>query len=427
MVGKLRNWLVGYLDNDVMRENGIYSIADGMTYSIMNGLTMSFMGVFALRLGATDQMLGFLAAWPALMGLIAQIPSAIITERTDMKLRPLLAWCWAHRINYMFYAIIPFLPISGIMKAWVFIALVTWMNFPAVVVNTMWTQLMGEIFPIRYRGRIFGDRNFIVGWITLGSMLLAGPLLDYIPYPYNFGLLFFLAFLGLVASTYYLTKIKEVKVESAEIETTPQKRPFDGMKLVIKDKHFLSFTAASFIYYIGFNISASMWTILHVRVLLLSNTQIAMVSILSTIMATLSYRFWGRVSDQIGNKQVYFIACLLFLMQPWLHAYVNQNTLWLLWALSIANGLASGAFNLSQFNTLLSVAPNPAIRPSYMAFFNMAMQVTGFVFPMLGMLIFKSIGSQLNPIFYLSTMFRTVGLIYMAYVIQLKWPFGRRT
>jgi hypothetical protein len=51
MGGKIRNWLVGYLDNDVMRENAMFSIADGMTYSIMNGLTMSFMGVFALRLG----------------------------------------------------------------------------------------------------------------------------------------------------------------------------------------------------------------------------------------------------------------------------------------------------------------------------------------------------------------------------------------
>jgi hypothetical protein len=56
----------------------------------------------------------------------------------------------------------------------------------------------------------------------------------------------------------------------------------------------------------------------------------------------------------------------------------------------------------------------------------MAMQVTGFVFPMLGMLIYKSIGSQLNPIFYLSTAFRTVGLIYMAYVIKMKWPFSKR-
>jgi hypothetical protein len=108
-------------------------------------------------------MLGFLAAWPALMGLIAQIPSAIITERTDLKLKPLLAWCWAHRINYLLYAIIPFLPITGIMKAWVFIALVTWMNFPAVVVNTMWTQLMGEIFPIRFRGRIFWRPQFYCG------------------------------------------------------------------------------------------------------------------------------------------------------------------------------------------------------------------------------------------------------------------------
>lgn len=419
---RIKNWLVGYLEEERVQKNAIFSIADGMAYSLMTGLTTAFMGVFALRLGASDQMLGFLAAWPALVGLIAQIPSAILTERTEKKLKPLLMWGFMHRVNYFIYALIPFLPISGLHKAWLFILLVTWMNFPAVVVNTMWTQLMGDIFPIQHRGRVFGDRNFLLGWVTLGSMLIAGPLLDFFPYPYNFGLLFSLAFLGLMVSLYYLSKLEEFEVAPAVRLEQKNKKPLDGMRLVIKDKSFLRFTAASFVYYIGFNISASMWTLLHVRILHLTNTQIAMVSILSTVTSTLCYRFWGRISEKIGNRQVYFISCIIFLLQPWLHVYVTKDTLWLLWALSIANGLAGSGFNLSQFNTLLSVAPDPANRPSYLAFFNMSIQATGFIFPMLGMAIYAKVGNQINPVLYLSSFARTMGLIYMARVIGIGFP-----
>jgi len=157
---KIIHWLTGYLDSETMRSNAFYSIVEGMAYNVMTGLTGSFMAVFAIKLGATDQMLGLLASGPALIGLLSQIPSAIITERTDKKLQPILAWGFLHRINYLFYAIIPFLPLQPVYKAWLFIILVTWMNFPAVVVNTMWTHLMGEIFPISSRGRVFGDRNF---------------------------------------------------------------------------------------------------------------------------------------------------------------------------------------------------------------------------------------------------------------------------
>lgn len=420
---KIYHWLTGYLDSETTQSNAAYSIVDGMAYSIMIGLTSSFMAVFAIKLGATDQMLGILSSGPALIGLLSQIPSAIVTERTDKKLQPILAWGFVHRINYLFFAIIPFLPILGIYKAWLFIILVTWMNFPAVVVNTMWTHLMGEIFPISSRGRVFGDRNFIVGWVTIAAMLLAGPLLDLISYPYNYGILFGLSFAGLMVSLYYLKQLKEERVETTSVSNVSHAGPFDGMFNVIKDRQFLSFTAASFVYYMGFNVSASMWTILYVRFLFLNNTQIAMIAIVSTVISTISYRFWGRVSDRIGSKQVYFIGCLLFLTQPYFHSFIIVKTAWMLWPLAIANGLAGGAFNLAQFNTLLSVAPDPAKRPSYIAFYNMAMQITGFIFPMLGIWLYQNMGNQLNPVFYLSTFFRCIGLIYLAAVIKVKLPF----
>ncbi len=45
------------------------------------------MGVYALALGASDIMLGWLSSLPALIALLSQVPAAIITERQPNRLR----------------------------------------------------------------------------------------------------------------------------------------------------------------------------------------------------------------------------------------------------------------------------------------------------------------------------------------------------
>ena len=410
-----KNWLTGYLPSETLRKNVWYSNLDAGFFSAMAGLTGSFMSVYALKLGASEQMLAVMSSGPALMALVAQVPSAMMTERTEKKKKPILLWASLHRIWYLVYAFIPFLPIAPVHKAWLFILLVTLMNFPANVANIMWTQMMGEIIPSGNRGRVFGDRNFLAGWFSLGSMMLAGPLLDYIPYPYNYTVLFVLSFICLSVSTFYLARMEEVKTSEAPASSVRSAGVWEGFKVIFKDKQFMSFVAAAFVFNMGFGISSSMWTINYVRDLHLTNTQIAFASILSSLATTLSYPYWGRTIDKIGSKSVYLISLFIFIFRPWIQALVTPDTLWLMWTFSFATGVAQSAFNLSQFNTLLVVAPDPNMRPSYLAFFNIAVQTVAFIFPMIGVQIYKAFGNQVDPVFYLSSMIRVVGASILAW------------
>ena len=61
-----------------------------------------------------------------------------------------------------------------------------------------------------------------------------------------------------------------------------------------------------------------------------------------------------------------------------------------------------------------------------MAFYNMLMQSTGFIFPMLGIAVYGFVGQQINPVLYLSSISRTMGLIYLAKVIGIKLPFAKK-
>ena len=175
----------------------------------------------------------------------------------------------------------------------------------------------------------------------------------------------------------------------------------------------MSFVLAAFVFNMGFGISSSMWTINYVRDLHLTNTQIALASILSSLATTLSYPFWGRTIDWIGSKSVYLISLFIFIFRPWIQAVVTPETLWIMFLFSFLTGIAQSAYNLSQFNTLLVVAPDPNMRPSYLAFFNIAVQTVTFIFPMVGVQIYKAFGNQVAPVFYLSTGIRVIGALIL--------------
>lgn len=414
---KLSDRFTGYLDNQTLRNNVKYSILNGSLSNVAVGLTGSFMAVYALKLGSTENMIAILSSGPALMGLLAQVPAAVMTERIEKKKEVMVKWAMLQRMCYFIFAIIPFLPIATIYKAWLFILLVTAMNFPTNIVNTMWTQMMGEIIPTRYRGRVFGDRNYVMGWFALVSMMLAGPLLDYIPYPYNYTVLFGLSFIAFMASLGYLNRTDEVKSSEAPASSVRKSNPYEGFKFIIKDQSFLIFVLAATLLNLGFGLSASIWTLNQVRDLHLSNTQIALTTVLQSLGTTLSFPYWGRIIDRIGSKTVFLLAVFLFTFRPLVQIFVTADNLWLMWLICFITGLGQGAYALSQFNTLLEVAPDPNMRPSYLAFFNMAVQSVSFIFPMVGVQIYTMMGNQANPVFLLSTLIRALATIVMASVI----------
>ena len=405
-----------YAGEERMRHNVLNSIWDGAWYSVMTGLTASFMGVYALSLGASDTMLGWLSSLPALIALLSQIPAAVITEHQPHRLKVLVPFSLAFRSGYLLFAFIPFLPLTPTLRAWVFIALVSLMNFPGAVANVSWAAMMGDIFPTTLRGRIFSDRNMLLGVVTMLCTLSAGPLLDTIQYPYNFMTLFLVSFTALMLSIKYLLRIKENP--SAITPLKPLVNRWSGLRQTLYDKNFLFFALALFVVHLGFNISAAMWTILHVKVLLLSKTYIGALTVISQLISVLTYRWWGRFADRHGPKLALFISIGLFMPQPWLHNFIVSP--WPLIPLSILNGFAGAGFGLVLFNVLLDISPDEATRPSYIAVFNTMIGITGFITPLLGVAIYHS--TDMATVFTLATLLRLGGMLLMVWKLGIRVP-----
>lgn len=412
---RVANYFTYYTGDPVTRKNILNNICDGAWYVVMVGLTSSFTGVYALALGASDTMLGWLSSLPALVALLSQIPGAIITERSPRRLRVVVPFGLAFRSGYLLFAFIPFLPVQPIYRAWIFVVLLSLINFPGTVSGVAWSAMMGDVFPSNLRGRVFGDRNMLLGIVQMTFTLLAGPLLDSISYPYNYVLIFALSFSALMMSTRYLSKIIE-RPASEEIARKNWREQWQGVGNALKDRSFLYFTAALFIVHLGFNVSAAMWTILYVKVLFLSKTFIGLLSVVSQLVSVCSYRWWGRFADRHGHRLALFISILGFVPQPFLYNFVHSA--WPLIPLTMLSGFTGGGFNMVLFNALLDTAPDERVRPSYIAFFNTIMGVTGFVAPMVGVAIYQA--TSMYIVFSIASALRLLGLGFMAWKVGIR-------
>jgi len=401
------------------------NIWDGAWYSVMVGLTTSFMGVYLLALGGSDQMLGLLSALPALVTLVAQFPAAMITERRASRLQVVVPFGLAFRFGYLLFALIPFLPFPAVYRAWLFVLLLSLINFPGTVSGVAWTAMMGDIFPGELRGRIFSDRNMLLGIVQLSATLLAGPLLDRLPYPYNFSLIFSLSFGALLISIRYLRRIVE-RPATKELPRAGRRGlalQWRGTGAALRDRGFLMFMLAMFIVHIGFNISNAMWTILYVKVIGLSRTFIGLLSVFAQVISVLSYRWWGRLGDRLGYRLALFISILGFVPQPWLHIFVR--TAWPLVPLNLLSGFTGAGFNLILFNALLGLSPNESTRPSYIAVFNTAINLTACLAPVVGVAIYQAAGMPV--VFSLASSLRLAGLLFLVWKVGLRTPKERRS
>lgn len=418
LFARTRHYFTGYVGDQTTRENIINNIWDGAWYSVMMGLTNSFLGVYALALGASDSMLGWLSSLPALVALLSQVPAAVITERQPRRLRVSVPFGLVFRSGYLLFAFIPFLPLPPIYRAWVFILLLSIINFPGTVSGVAWTAMMGDVFPSGLRGRIFSDRNMLLGLVQVVFTLIAGPLLDFLPYPVNFVLIFILSFAALMRSTWYQCKIKERTIDVEEItsEIRQEGSKLAGTKAALQDKPFLYFMLALFVIHLGFNVSSAMWTILYVRVLNISKTFIGALAVIGQLVSVASYRWWGRFADRHGHRFVLFLAVIGFAPQPWLYTFVHVP--WPLVPLAMLSGFMGAGFNLILFSALLDIAPNEKVRPSYIALFNTAMGITGFAAPMLGILLYQSY--SMKVVFTLATLLRFAGAGLMAWKVGVR-------
>ncbi|HMN60469.1 MAG TPA: MFS transporter [Anaerolinea sp.] len=191
----------------VHRSTFVNLFMDMAWIGVLSGSTITFLSVYAARLGATSTQIGFISAAPAVINLIFAIPAAGWTRG-----RPLgAAAFWSSALARIFYLPLCFLPyfFKPAQEIWAIIVIILVMNVPLSLLNVSFNAMMIESVPFEWRAYVVGLRNGLLSIITVIVTLVSGQILNHVPFPLGYQIVFGMGFLGAAMSSLHLFLLRE--------------------------------------------------------------------------------------------------------------------------------------------------------------------------------------------------------------------------
>lgn len=381
-----------------------FSNLHGIAQSLVNSIYSPFVGVYAIKLGASNTQVALLSSLPALLSVLTMIPGAAYIRRFSHKKKVTAALFLSNRLFVLFLALVPFL--GGGQMAAVLVALVGLMNLPGAIANVSWQALMAELVPLEARGDVFAVRNRLAILASFVPTMVAGYALDLLSFPTGYQLIFALAFVLSLAEIVLFMRLQEDGESPAPVTSGSRGRasflPFGALSPsalvglarakwaeVRSHSRYLEFTVKSLVYYFGWQMGWPLFTIYYVKVLSANNAWIAAFTVTGSVAQFLSFRWWGRIATQRGNIPVLALATMGMALTPVLVAVSSQ--LWMVQLFNLSMGFFTAGTVLLLFNALLEVTP-AADRASYIAYNNTLVNISAAIAPFAGDFVLELLG-----------------------------------
>ncbi len=435
-MASVRNWfmhLIGRSQADApggasslesnMRVNTYHGVAQVLTLNMVQ----PFLGIFAVKLGATNYQIALLSSAPAVVSLLAMIPGARFIDRFPRKKRVTMGFLLAHRAFFLGLACLPFFVADR--RAAVLVALVALMNFPGAIGHVAWQSFISGIIPAQMRPQAFAHRNRLMNLVGTCVVLVAGRLLDLISYPLSYQIVFVFAFLFALAEMWVLAQVDEegglalvdsartaagtagavrAAAETGTIATKEAGGPdvvagslpqrtgrglfatlAGTIREVLSHRSYVRYTAASIYFYFAWQTAWPLFTLYQVRVLGANNLWVSILNLTNTGGALVGYGFWARYATRNGNLRTLFASSAGIFIVPAVYAF--SHSLYTVAIFNLVMGAIFSGVNLSLFNALLDTTPERH-RTSYIAYYQTLVNVSAIVAPMAGVALLNTVG-----------------------------------
>ena len=364
-------------------------IRDGMASTSMATLTGgAFLVAFALKLGASNLLIGLLAAIPPLAQLI-QLPSIYLVEKIRNRRVISMGASAGGRTFWLLIALIPFLFPKEAGLTILIVAILINAAFTAVS-NCSWNSWMRDLVPQDRLGSFFSRRMGLSVGLGIVLSLAAAFYIDYwkklFPHVelYGYSVLFAAGFIAGMIGIYFISTIPEPRMAPARGEANF----FQLILQPFKDANFKELIMFLGSWNFAINLAAPFFTVYMLKRLQLDLSLIIAFTVLSQIMNIAFLRIWGRFSDRYSNKSVLgvsgplFIGCILaftFTAMPEKH----MLTIPLLVIIHIFMGISMAGVTLASGNIGLKLAPKGQAT-AYLAANNLVNSLAAGIAPILG-------------------------------------------
>ena len=379
---------------ETLNENQIQSalkniIRDGVASQAMGILTGgAFLIAFAVKLGASNFVIGLLAAIGPLSQLL-QLPSIFLVEKIRNRRLITVIAAGLSRLCWLIIALSPFIFPAKIAIAVLLILLIAVSAFGAVS-GCSWNSWMRDLIPENIMGSFFSKRMRIATGVGIALSILAAFYLDFWKKQFaqqelaGYSILFLIGFVAGMTGLLFLAKTPEVRMPQAEGKPKILKllsQPF-------RDENFRKLIAFMCSWNFAVNLAAPFFMVYMLKRLELNMSFIIALSIISQITNFLFVKIWGSYTDRFSNKSVLAISGPLFMLSilAWTFTTMPEKyllTIPLLVAIHLVMGLASAGVSLATGNISLKLAPKGQAT-AYLATNTIANSVAAGIAPILG-------------------------------------------
>jgi len=390
LLNRLDLWFPRGPINETSQASGLkWQVRNGVSVQIMESLAVgAFLTAYALQLGASNFVIGLLAAIPALSNLL-QLPTVFMVDKVQNRRSIAVFAGLISRPALLIAVLAAFVtpPHLGLILLLIAFSI----RYAAGAVNTCaWNSWMRDFVPVKGRG-LFNAKRLV--WMTLfGTMaaLAGGLMMDFwpkltsLPKIYGFALLIFVAFLFGVAANLMLLKIPEPKMN-----VTPETKVTKASLLLpLKDKNYRSLITFLFIWNFAVGLATPFFTVHMLTRLDISLTLVMVLATLSSLANIAVLSAWGQIADRFSFKTVLGVSAPLFLMCifAWTFTTIqgpHSFTIALLVIIHILTGVATGGVSLATGNISMKLAKEHQAS-SYLAVAAVAASLAAGISPIIG-------------------------------------------
>lgn len=349
-------------EDDVQR--GMKSvIQDGMATSAMGTFTGGvFLTAYALQLGASNYIIGLLAAIGPLMNLI-QVPCIYLVEKIKNRKAIVVTSSLISRSFWLLIAAIPFL-FSSKIGIFVLVGGMAFHSVLAAVSGTAWNPWLRDLLPQDKLGSFFSRRMIMSTVLGIVLSLVCASYVDqwkkFFPDQeiYAYSVLFVLGFIAGIIGVFYLSRIPEPRMAPPEGKVN-----FLGvLALPFKDDNFRKLMAFLGSWTFAVNLAAPFFTVYLLKRLDMEMSVVIGLSILSQLVHLVFLKIWGKFADRFTNKSVLSVSGPMFLIciLAWTFTTMPDKhilTFPLLIIIYVFMGIATAGTNIAAGNIGMKLAP----------------------------------------------------------------------
>jgi MFS family permease len=358
---------------------------------VAGGVFTGFLSIFALRLGASPFEIGLLTTGPALASIIFPLPAIGLVKRhwgKGVVVVPLAIY----RLLFAVVALVPLLPRQ--VQVLVLVAAMGLLSVPLAVFNTAFIPLFAKVLPQDMRGRIIGIRGILAGLTSTVGVLVAGWILDRIPFPLNFEVMFGVAFVFAQMSTLLIARLAIPALNEDAPVSTASAGPASTGRAGILDRlprhaPFWRFMASVVVLLLGIYLPMALYPLVMVNRLHASNAWIGTFSMGGGLCGVVLAVLWAPGSAKIGSRWLLVAICALYTLVPLGASHAASLEAYI--PVSLAGGGLGAVLGMGLLQCLLEVTPERQ-QTEYMAIYSMVANVAVAGAPILGTTVLSIAG-----------------------------------